>query len=49
MLVLIALVYQWYHSEQRAARRSDRAEERNGDKELEAYNSYLASLQARGQ
>lgn len=48
MLVLIALVYQWYRSEQRAAKRSDRAAERNGDQELEAYNSYLASLQGRG-
>lgn len=48
VLVLIALVYQWYHSEQRAAKRSDRAADRDGDQELEAYNSYLASLQARG-
>ncbi|MEU9761467.1 cytochrome c oxidase assembly protein [Streptomyces sp. NPDC047985] len=48
VLVLIALVFQWYRSEQRAARRSDRAEERNGDQELQAYNAYLASLQARG-
>ncbi|MFE7430813.1 cytochrome c oxidase assembly protein [Streptomyces sp. NPDC014735] len=48
VLVLIALVFQWYRSEQRAARRSDRAEERNGDRELQAYNAYLASLQARG-
>ncbi|WP_406413638.1 cytochrome c oxidase assembly protein [Streptomyces halstedii] len=49
VLVLIALVFQWYRSEQRTARRSDRAEDRNGDKELNAYNAYLASLQARGQ
>ncbi|MEU8434900.1 cytochrome c oxidase assembly protein [Streptomyces sp. NPDC029216] len=49
VLVLIALVYQWYHSEQRAAKRSDRAADRDGDKELEAYNAYLASLQGRGQ
>ncbi|MFF3732380.1 cytochrome c oxidase assembly protein [Streptomyces sp. NPDC002476] len=48
VLVLIALVFQWYRSEQRAAKRSDRAEERNGDRELQAYNAYLASLQARG-
>ncbi|NBM19030.1 cytochrome c oxidase assembly protein [Streptomyces sp. GC420] len=48
VLVLIALVYQWYRSEQRQARRKDRAEERNGDQELAAYNAYLASLQARG-
>ncbi|MFD3535367.1 cytochrome c oxidase assembly protein [Streptomyces sp. NPDC058664] len=44
VLVLIALVYQWYHSEQRQAVRQDRAADRDGDKELEAYNAYLASL-----
>lgn len=49
VLVLIALVYQWYRSEQRQARRWDRAADRDGDKELAAYNAYLASLQARGQ
>ncbi|MDH2390734.1 cytochrome c oxidase assembly protein [Streptomyces sp. HNM0663] len=49
VLVLIALIYQWYHSEQRAAVRKDRAADRDGDKELEAYNAYLASLQARSQ
>lgn len=48
VLVLIALVFQWYGSEQRQARRLDRAADRDGDKELEAYNAYLASLQARG-
>ncbi|MFJ1646156.1 cytochrome c oxidase assembly protein [Streptomyces sp. NPDC088258] len=49
VLVLIALVYQWYRSEQRQARRSDRAADRDGDQELARYNAYLASLQARGQ
>ncbi|MEV0926623.1 cytochrome c oxidase assembly protein [Streptomyces spongiicola] len=48
VLVLIALVFQWYRSEQRQAVRKDRAADRDGDKELEAYNAYLASLQARG-
>ncbi|MEU8530552.1 MULTISPECIES: cytochrome c oxidase assembly protein [Streptomyces] len=48
VLVLIALVYQWYHSERRQAVRKDRAADRDGDKELEAYNAYLASLQTRG-
>lgn len=48
VLVLIALVYQWYRSEQRQAVRKDRAADRDGDKELAAYNAYLASLQARG-
>ncbi|MEW2636120.1 cytochrome c oxidase assembly protein [Streptomyces sp. NPDC048389] len=48
VLVLIALVFQWYRSDQRLAKRRDRAADRDGDKELEAYNAYLASLQARG-
>ena len=48
MLVLLALLFQWYRSEQRQARRTDRAADRDGDKELEAYNAYLASLNARG-
>ncbi|MEU0133230.1 cytochrome c oxidase assembly protein [Streptomyces sp. NPDC006296] len=48
VLVLIALVFQWYRSEQRTAKRSDRAADRDGDQELKAYNAYLASLQARG-
>ncbi|MGW0776672.1 cytochrome c oxidase assembly protein [Streptomyces sp. NPDC054802] len=47
VLVLIALVFQWYRSDQRLAKRRDRAADRDGDKELEAYNAYLASLQAR--
>ncbi|GHJ39150.1 cytochrome c oxidase assembly protein [Streptomyces sp. TS71-3] len=48
VLVLLALLFQWYRSEQRQARRKDRAADRDGDKELEAYNAYLASLHARG-
>ncbi|MGX5181789.1 cytochrome c oxidase assembly protein [Streptomyces avermitilis] len=48
VLVLLALLFQWYNSEQRQARRTDRAADRDGDKELEAYNAYLASLNARG-
>ena len=49
VIVLVALVFQWYRSEQRQARRNDRAADRDGDQELAAYNAYLASLQARGQ
>ena len=49
VIVLIALVFQWYFSEQRKARAGDRAADRDGDRELAAYNAYLASLQARGQ
>ncbi|MFF3291306.1 cytochrome c oxidase assembly protein [Streptomyces sp. NPDC003023] len=47
VVVLLALVFQWYRSDQRLAKRRDRAADRDGDKELEAYNAYLASLQAR--
>lgn len=47
VLVLLALLFQWYNSEQRQAKRMDRAADRDGDKELEAYNAYLASLNAR--
>lgn len=48
VLVLVALLFQWYTSEQRQAKRKDRAADRDGDKELEAYNAYLSSLNARG-
>lgn len=48
VIVLIALIFQWYRSEQRHARRTDRAADRDGDKELADYNAYLASLNARG-
>jgi putative membrane protein len=48
VVVLVALLFQWYTSEQRQARRSDRAADRDGDAELVAYNAYLASLEARG-
>ncbi|CAM5609138.1 cytochrome c oxidase assembly protein [Streptomyces violaceorubidus] len=48
VLVLLALLFQWYASEERQARRSDRAADRDGDKELAAYNAYLASLNTRG-
>ncbi|GCD47858.1 MULTISPECIES: cytochrome c oxidase assembly protein [Streptomyces] len=49
VLVLVALLYQWYKSEERQNQRKDRAAARDGDQELAAYNAYLASLQARGQ
>jgi cytochrome c oxidase assembly factor CtaG len=48
VVVLIALLIQWYTSEQRQARREDRAADRDGDAELAAYNAYLASLQGQG-
>ncbi|GGQ64140.1 membrane protein [Kitasatospora griseola] len=43
-IVLIALTLQWAKSEERQARRRDRAADRDGDAELVAYNKYLASL-----
>ncbi|MFH8931224.1 cytochrome c oxidase assembly protein [Streptomyces pristinaespiralis] len=48
VVVLLALVFQWYRSDQRLAKRRDRAADRDGDQELAAYNAFLASLQARG-
>jgi cytochrome c oxidase assembly factor CtaG len=48
VIVLVVLLFQWYTSEQRQARRTDRAADRDGDAELVAYNAYLASLEARG-
>jgi cytochrome c oxidase assembly factor CtaG len=47
VIVLVALLFQWYTSEQRQSRRQDRAADRDGDAELTAYNDYLASLRAR--
>jgi putative membrane protein/putative copper resistance protein D len=47
-IVLIALTLQWAKSEERQARRRDRAADRDGDAELVAYNAYLASLEQRG-
>ncbi|SOD63022.1 putative copper resistance protein D [Streptomyces zhaozhouensis] len=48
VIVLLALVFQWYVSEQRTSRRLDRAADRDGDAELAAYNKYLAELGSRG-
>jgi putative copper resistance protein D len=48
VVVLLVLLVQWYGSEQRQARRKDRAADRDGDAELNAYNDYLASLRSRG-
>ncbi|MEU5832710.1 cytochrome c oxidase assembly protein [Streptomyces diacarni] len=49
VMVLVALVFQWYVTEQRHARRRDRRADRDGDRELAAYNAYLASLRTREQ
>lgn len=46
LIVLLAIAFQWYHDEDRQARRADRRADRNpaGDPELNSYNDYLARL-----
>ncbi len=46
LIVLLAIAAQWYQSEERTARRSDRKADRSpgGDPELNSYNDYLARL-----
>jgi hypothetical protein len=43
----LALLIQWRRSDQRTARRLDRAAERDEDAELAAYNAMLAELARR--
>lgn len=47
LVVIIALVAQWFGQDQRVARRRDRAVSRFGDDELAAYNDLLAELARR--
>jgi putative copper resistance protein D len=47
VIVMIALLIQWSRSDRRAARRFDRAADRDHDADLAAYNAMLAAL-ARG-
>ncbi len=49
VLVMLALLIQWSRSDQRAARRMDRAADRDHDAELAAYNAMLAELTRREQ
>jgi hypothetical protein len=44
---MIALLVQWSRSDQRTARRLDRAADRDDDSELAAYNAMLAELARR--
>jgi putative copper resistance protein D len=46
LIVLLAIAAQWYQSDERTARRSDRKADRTpgGDPELNSYNDYLARL-----
>ncbi len=46
-IVLIALLIQWRRSDQRTARRLDRAAERDDDADLAAYNAMLAEMARR--
>jgi cytochrome c oxidase assembly factor CtaG/putative copper export protein len=47
VLVMIALLVQWSRSDQRTARRLDRAADRDDDAELVAYNAMLTELARR--
>jgi cytochrome c oxidase assembly factor CtaG/putative copper export protein len=47
VVVMIALLVQWTRSDQRTARRLDRAADRDDDAELAAYNAMLAQLARR--
>ncbi|MGE2715023.1 cytochrome c oxidase assembly protein [Mycolicibacterium litorale] len=47
VLVLLALLIQWRRSDQRTAKRLDRAAERDHDADLTAYNAMLAELSRR--
>jgi cytochrome c oxidase assembly factor CtaG len=46
-VVIIALLIQWRRSDQRTAKRLDRAADRGEDSELAAYNAMLAELSRR--
>jgi putative copper resistance protein D len=47
VLVMIALLIQWRRSDQRTAKRLDRAADRDDDADLAAYNAMLAELARR--
>lgn len=47
VIVMLALLIQWARSDDRMARRLDRAAERDDDAELAAYNAMLAELASR--
>ncbi|MCW2829484.1 MAG: copper resistance protein CopD [Aeromicrobium sp.] len=48
ILVMIAILFQWFRSDSREAKRFDRSEDRGGDAALEAYNARLRDLAAHG-
>lgn len=47
LIVMVALSIQWARSDEKTARRLDRAADRDGDAELKAYNARLARLARR--
>jgi cytochrome c oxidase assembly factor CtaG len=47
VLVMTVVLFSWMGSEERRGRRMDRAEERNADAELEAYNARLRAMAGR--
>lgn len=47
LIVIGAIFWQWFSSDQREAKRKDRAADRDNDAELEQYNAYLKSLSQR--
>jgi len=47
LIVLVAVAVQWARSDERTARRTDRAADRDGDAELKAYNERLARMNSR--
>jgi cytochrome c oxidase assembly factor CtaG len=48
VLVMGAILVQWFRSDSRDAKRFDRSESRSGDRDLEAYNARLRDLAEHG-
>ncbi|WP_166905482.1 cytochrome c oxidase assembly protein [Mycobacterium sp. DL440] len=48
VIVMLALLIQWRRSDQRTAKRLDRAADRDDDADLAAYNAMLAEMARRG-
>jgi putative copper resistance protein D len=48
VLVMVAILFQWFRSDTREAKRFDRSEDRNDDAALEAYNARLRDLAEHG-
>ncbi|MCL8251120.1 bifunctional copper resistance protein CopD/cytochrome c oxidase assembly protein [Aeromicrobium fastidiosum] len=48
VLVMVAILFQWFRSDSREAKRFDRAEDRTEDAALEAYNARLRDLAEHG-